>query len=324
MLPVSIASTGIYLPSIVQSSQDMDAAYNWPLGQAEKLSGVMSRRCAALDESSSMMAAAAIRAAAGDRLTALDRLLVTYVVPEQPLPTTAALTAKQLGLNHGITAYDLNASCLGFLQAVESAATAIAAGLSEYVAVAAVEKAVIGLDENDTATASLFGDGAAAAILEPAQNNSGILSIRLETFPEGSELCEIRAGGTRWNIRNPPPSKRDYFFRMNGNTLARMAMGRLPTFIDETLERAGVRLADIACIMPHQASRLGLKFLERWLGKQSSAMIDIFAHHGNQVTVSLPTVLHHAISEGRIQRGDLGMMVGTAAGFGMGVMIFRY
>lgn len=322
-LPISISSTGVYTPRVIQLSQELDQARGWPAGKSERHSGVASRHKSMADETASIMAAQAIIATGVD-LACLDRLVVTSIMPEQPIPTTAALTVKELGLKKGITAYDVNASCLGFLQAVESATTAITAGLSRCAAVAAVEQATLALDEDDPMTAALFGDGAAAAILSPAQGDAAILALCLETYPEGVALCEIPAGGTRWNIRRPPPSPRDYLFQMEGAALARLAMDRLPDFMDHGLKQAGISLAEVSCVIPHQASRLGLKFLRRWIGNQGPQMIDILADHGNQVTVSLPTALHVAVSTGRLRRGDIGMMVGTAAGFGMGVMIFRY
>ncbi|MGO4712086.1 3-oxoacyl-[acyl-carrier-protein] synthase III C-terminal domain-containing protein [Bradyrhizobium sp. 2TAF24] len=324
VLPVSITATGIYTPRTSIPSADIDSANAWPQGRSEKLTGVARRGVAAEDESASLMASEAVRAAlAADAADTLDRLVVASIMAEQPIPTTATLAARRLGLD-GITAYDVNASCLGFLQAVEGAAAAITLGTSAKAAVAAVDLATLGLDRADPATAPLFGDGAAAAVLRRSDGASAILALRLETYPDGAELCEIRAGGSRWNARQPPPSTKDYLFRMNGAALARLAMARLPDFITRVLAEAGVRLDDIACIMPHQASRLGLRFLERLLGGKRAAMVDILADHGNQVSVSLPTALHHAVTTGRLRRGDLGLMLGTAAGFGMGAMVFRY
>lgn len=324
VLPVSIAATGIYRPRTTIASEDIDAANAWPHGRSEKLTGVARRGVAAEDECASMMSSEAVRAALGGETTAaLDRLVVASIMSEQPIPTTATLAARRLGLS-GITTYDVNASCLGFLQAIESAAAAITLGTSTRAAVAAVDIATLGLDRTDPATAPLFGDGAAAAVLQRSESTAAILAIRLETHPDGADLCAIPAGGSRWNPRQPPPSDSDYLFRMNGSALARLAMDRLPGFISRVLDEAGVRLDDIACVMPHQASRLGLRFLKRLLGDRSAVMVDILADHGNQVTASLPTTLHHAIASGRLRRGELGLMLGTAAGFGMGAMIFRY
>ena len=324
LLPVKIASTGIYRPQNTQDAADYDRAQNWPDGTSENMGGVKSRQKANEMETVSMMGAEALLAAADGNLHRIDRLVCTSIIPEQPIPTTAALIAKRLGMQSGIAAYDVNASCIGYLLAIEATATAMACGLSKCAAIVAVERATLGLDENDKATAFLFGDGAASTILTPSNGESGILAIKSILYPQGAELCEIRAGGSRWNVMNPPPSPKDYLFRMERHSLAKLAMNRLPGFMESVINDAGVTLSDISCIIPHQASSLGLKFLRKWLDSRGPAMVDIICDHGNQVTVSLPTALGHAIQHGMLKRGDLGMMVGTAAGFGMGCMIFRY
>lgn len=327
VLPVAIASTGVYRPRRIVASAVIDAAAGWPEGRAQRASGVARRAAVEEDETASMMAAEAVRAALGAAFPGEgrppDRLVVASIMPEQPIPTTAALVARRLGLA-GLAAHDVNASCLGFLQAVESAAGAVALGLSARAAVAAVEAATLGLDRTDAATAPLFGDGAAAAVLTRSDGPSAILAVRTETWPEGADLCRITAGGSRFNPRRPPPEERDYLFRMDGPALARLAMERLPAFVGRVLDEAGVGLADLACVVPHQASRLGLKFLRRHIGDAGPVMIDILADHGNQVSASMPTALHHAVTAGSIRRGDLVLMVGTAAGFAMGAMVFRY
>lgn len=326
-LDVAIAATGVHLPRKVESSETFDIEWGLRPGTTARAVGVERRHRAGVEETASMMAAEAIGMAAegsSTGLEAIDRLIVASIMSEQPIPTTAALTAARLGLGRPVTAYDVNASCLGFIQAVEGAATAIAAGLSRGAAVAAADLASQGLDRGDRDTAPLFGDGAAAAILVPSDGSSAILSIAVETHPIGAELCEIRAGGSRFNPVRPPPSPRDYLFRMDGAELARLAMARLPDFLERVLDRAGVGMRDIACVIPHQASRLGLRFLRQRLGADGPPMVDILATRGNQVAASLPTALHEAVTGGLLRRGGLGLMVGTAAGFGMGAMVFRY
>ncbi len=326
-LDVAIAETGVYLPCRAERSESFDLEWGLQLGTTARATGVEQRYCAGIEETASMMAAAAVRTAADklpSQLDPVDRLIVASIMSEQPIPTTAALTAARLSLGRPVAAYDINASCLGFIQAVEAGATAIAAGLSQATAVVAVDMASLGLDRTDRHAAPLFGDGAAAAILVPSDGASAILAIALETHPIGVELCEIRAGGSRFNPVRPPPSLRDYLFRMDGIALARLAMAHLPDFITRVLDQAGVGIRDIACVIPHQASRLGLKFLRNWLGPDGPPIVDILSTHGNQVSASLPTALHAAVTEGVLRRGQLGLMVGTAAGFGMGAMVFRY
>lgn len=323
---VAIAATGFYLPQAVKLSQAFDLDWGLEPGSTARTNSIEQRHCASPDETASMMAAAAIENAAAHLpggLNWIDRVIIASIMPEQPIPTTAALTALRLKLGRPVAAYDLNASCLGFLQAVEAAAMAIVTGQSHGAAIAAVDLPSIGLDGNDRHTAPLFGDGAGAAILRPSDGSAAILALAVETHPVGADLCEIRAGGSRFNVVRPPPTPRDYLFRMDGAALARLALTHLPGFIHRVLDQAGVKLGEIACVIPHQASRLGLKFLRHWLGTDGPPMVDILASHGNQVSASLPTALHHAVTSGQLQRGQLGLLVGTAAGFGMGAMVFR-
>lgn len=322
-LPVRISSTGTYSPLIRESAPEFDAQQGWEPGTSKKMGGVDYRGRANAGETHSMMASAAIEAAAPDTAR-IDRLVCTSIMPEQPIPTTATLIARRLGLNGHVSAYDINASCIGYLLAMESAATAITCGTSSCAAIVAVERATHGLNNKDKSTAFLFGDGAAATIVEKSDGSSGILAIQSKFYPEAADLCEIRAGGARWNILNPPPSPEDYLFRMDGIRLAKLAMNHLPDFIEDTLEKAGILLEDISCIIPHQASSLGLKFLKKWAGSRCPAVVDIISTHGNQVSASMPTALDHAIKNKMLERGQSGMMVGTAAGFGMGCMIFRH
>ena len=313
-LPVRIVSTGVYRP---RHSDVFDARAR-----------IASRPRAGIDETASMMAAAALTDAAGTTLALgeLDRLIVASIIPEQPIPTTAILVARRLGLAAGITAYDINASCLGFLQALESAAHAITIGACRRAGVVAVELATLGLNEADAETASLFGDGAAAVILAAAapSENSAILALRFAAHPEGADLCAIRAGGSRWNIRRPPANPGDYLFAMQGRRVARFTMEIVPPFLDALLAGAGVELDRIACLIPHQASPLGLQFIQRLVRDSGVHVVDIIRDHGNQVSASLPSGLHAAIASGRLRRGELGLLLGSAAGISLGGMVFRY
>ena len=322
--PIRILSTGVYRPKHLEVlSEDEEAGE----GKAAPF-GVRTRYRADDGETSSFCASAAITAAAEGHVakSEIDRVIVASVMPEQPLPTNAVLVAGRLGLSAETTLYDINASCLGFLQAFEAAAHAISTKASRCTAIVAVDIATMALNDDDPETFNLFGDGAAAAILKPARPDeaSDVLALHFATHTDGAELCTIKAGGTRFNRRRPPPAPEDYLFAMNGQGLARIALREMPGFLDDLFRRAGVGLSDMACVIPHQASRLGLSFLKRLLGASSPPVVDILADHGNQVSASLPFALHTAIETGQLKRGQLALALGTAAGFSLGGMVFRY
>ena len=321
--------------------------------------GVLERRWIAPDETTVSMTGGALAQAldrGGLKIDDLDALIVTGIVPEQPLPTTAILVAAQLGAADGaLEAFDVNASCLGFLVGLQQASFGIAAGRWKRVAVAATDIASKGLNHSDLETSALFGDGAAAVVVEtaslvepvetaslvepvetPEPHSSGpggfdalnrgseILALRLRSYPSAANLCRIPAGGTRWNTFTPPPARAEYLFAMDGLGMMKLVTRELPGFLDGVLDEAGVTRDQLDVIVPHQASSLGLRFLRERLGMRPDTVVDILAERGNQVSASLPTALAYAVESGRLRRGQLCLLLGTGAGLLFGAAVLRF
>ena len=113
-------------------------------------------------------------------------------------------------------------------------------------------------------------------------------------------------------------------FSMDGPALYRAVGRRIRPFVGALLERAGVTLAELDLVVPHQASARALAGLVRHLGIDPERVVDILADHGNQVAASLPTALHRAITSGRLRRGDTVALLGTGAGVSLGGAVLRY
>ncbi|MFT3834853.1 MAG: ketoacyl-ACP synthase III [Micropruina sp.] len=365
--PVRIVSVGSHTPSRRVTSAELDAAHGRSPGLTFARSGVAERHWVGAGETSLGMVVGALREAL-DRADwdadHLDALIVASVVPEQPMPTTAILAAARLGATGGrLQAFDVNASCLGFLTALQQACFGIAIGRWSRVAVAAVDIASKGLNHADLESSALFGDGAAAVLLENSveakpsvelvetsgtvgfdklnqrrvetpggasgpdpldQRPSEILALRLTAYPSAAELCRIPAGGTRWNAITPPPDPSDYLFAMDGLGMMKLVAREMPGFLDGLLDEAGVRADQIDAVVPHQASGLGLRFLRERLPVRREAVVDILAEHGNQVSASMPTALAHAVASGRLGRGQLCLLIGTGAGLLFGGAVLRF
>lgn len=327
LLPVRIASVGSHTPQRLVTSAELDAAHGRAAGVTLARSGVESRHWIGPGETSLGMVTAAAGQAldrAGLGIDDLDAVIVASIVPEQPMPTTAILAARELGAGGGrLQAFDVNASCLGFLTAVQQAAFGIAAGTWRRVLVAAVDVASKGLNHDDIESSALFGDGAAAVVLE-GPSDASLLALRLTSYPAAAALCRIPAGGTRWNAVTPPPAPTDYLFAMDGLGMMKLVAREMPAFLDGLLADAGVRRDDLDVIVPHQASGLGLRFLRERLGVRPDAVVDVLAERGNQVSASMPTALAAAVESGRLQRGDTCLLIGTGAGLLFGGAVLRY
>ena len=329
-LPIRIRGTGEYLPAVCMSSEALDARWRRPAGWTRRHSGIACRHYAAPEETSSLMAAEAARRAldaAGLEAQELDCVVSACSVMEQAIPCSAALVQRRLGLeDSGIPAFDVNATCLSFLAALDMLGAAIAIGRYERALIVSSEIASAGLPPDDAETAMLFGDGAAAVVIERCADGSAeLLGSHFETFSAGADLCQVRAGGTRLRPREDPAAfLAGAHFEMNGRATYRMAAQRLPDFIARLLHRAGVGLDAIRRIVPHQASAKALQHLERLLELAPDRLVRVLETRGNQMAASIPVALHHAVTQGRIARGDTIALVGSGAGLSFGGAVLRY
>ncbi len=330
-IPLRILTTGQYIPSRRVHSREFDQRWGKPAGWTLRHVGIEYRHFAGADEPASMMAAHAAQDAlqrAGLRADQVDVVISVGGVMEQAIPCTAALVHRRLGLaGSAIPAFDINATCLGFLVALDLIASTLMTRRFRRALLVAGEVASAGLNWDDTDTAALFGDGGAAVIVEAAEQDSAscLLASHMETFSEGTEFCQVRAGGTRMRLA----ADADAFaaashFEMSGRSTYRLAAQKLPGFMQTLLQRAGVTVDQVPLLVPHQASAKALDHLQRALQLPPSSLVRILQTHGNQMAASIPLALHHAIQAGNLRRGQLFAMVGSGAGLSFAGAVLRY
>lgn len=323
MIPVRIIATGKALPVDRVSAEQLDQRFGYAPGHTLRASGVRFRHLAAMHESQSALGAAALRDAlrrASLDASRIDLLIAACGVPEQALPNTACLIAQHAGLPAGTPAFDVNASCLSFLAGLRVAAGLLQSGGYTRIALVSSDLASRGVDWREPEASLIFGDGAAAAILEKGAHGQGVAAFRFATYPEGYRYCEIRAGGTHRNPRAGMTSD-DHLFHMDGKAVFRLAARVMPGFLTRLMADADGGQASIDVVVPHQASHLGMRHAARRLGVDAERIVDIYATHGNQVAASMPTALHEAFVTGRAAPGKRALLIGTAAGLSVGGMV---
>jgi 3-oxoacyl-[acyl-carrier-protein] synthase III len=323
---VTIRGTGSYLPRTIRPSDEIDDSLGWERGTCEARFAIAARHVADPEETSSFMAAAAAERAlemAGCRAEELDLIVGGCGVMEQPIPSTAVLVQDRLGLGaSGIPAFDVNATCLGFLQALDVACLYLASGRARRALVFSADIASVGLDWERPEAAAIFGDGAAAVIVE-AGGAGGILASDFRTFGHARDACVLAAGGTRVTPAKGIAAGEDRF-RMNGARAFGVASRHLPEVMGRLLGQAGLGLDEVRCIIPHQASGQALRHARAGLGLRESQVIDIFARIGNQIAASIPTALDVAVRTGRLARGEAAVLLGTSAGISVGGAVVRF
>jgi 3-oxoacyl-[acyl-carrier-protein] synthase-3 len=265
---------------------------------------------------------------AGISFEEIDCLVCTSGTKEQPLPSTAVFIQQAMGQqDSGVPAFDMDATCLSFLNGLDVISYMVDAGRYQRVLLVATEIASAGLNWKDPESTALFGDGAAAVIIErtPETSGSQIIHASLRTYSRGARFSEIAGGGTRqhaasYNREQPAP----YLFHMDGQAIFRMASKLLPGFMDEMLQASGNRMEDFKLVIPHQGSAMAMRLIRKKLGIPEERFMDITRGHGNTIAASIPMGLHEAIRQNRLQRGDRVLMIGTAAGLSLGGLIFDY
>ncbi len=323
LLPLALLATGKALPSRCVSSEALDRELGRAPGYVQQKSGIRQRHYATSSESQAELAAAALRdamARGSIAANSIDLLLSASGVPDQALPAMSCRILEPAGLRPGTPAFDVNASCLGFLAALQMAAGLLASGAYRRIAITACDLASRGIDWADPEASLIFGDGAAAVIVEAGDGRQGIVTQRFETHPSGKQMCEVRAGGTARNPRTGVQAQ-DFLFAMQGRAVFKLVSGLLDGFVQRLFSGCGRGLHDVDLVVPHQASHLSMQHLQKRLGLAPQRVVDIYASHGNQVCASIPTALHEAVTSGRARRGSHLLMLGSAAGVTLGGMV---
>ncbi|ALB55299.1 3-oxoacyl-[acyl-carrier-protein] synthase III C-terminal domain-containing protein [Cronobacter universalis] len=320
---LNIIATGKALPEHLITSAELDSRLGKRTGYVERRSGILHRYHAASDDSQAALAAAALHDACRRHAIdpdSIDLLISASAIAVQALPCSAVHVMKAAGLPAGTAGFDINSSCVSFISAMQVASALLTSGSYRRIAIVSADIASRGIDWRHEESSLIFGDGAACAIVEAGDGRSGILAMNAETYPQGSELCEIRAGGTRKNPR-AGMEESDFLFRMQGKALFRQASLLIDGFWQRLLDAAGLTLDDIATVVPHQASHLSLEHMRKRLKVKPDVLVDIYRQHGNQVAASIPTALHEAFITGRVKTGEPLMLVGTAAGLTLAGMV---
>lgn len=325
---MTIRGCGTYLPRYRKPSSDLDNIYRQRSGWTAERFGIAERGVAARDETSSIMAAHACRIALQDSGWGqnFDVIVGACGVMEQPIPGTSVLVQHELGLQKsGIACFDVNMTCLSFLNALDVVSLGFAAGRWRRALIFSSDIASAGLDLGNPEMSAIFGDGAAAVCVEAGDSaGPAVLSARFSTLGSGKDHAHLRSGGTRIRIEDGFEAIRDGArFHMDAFAIFKAAGRHLPKIIDEAVTMAGLDLDRIDHVVCHQASHPALEYVRHILGARPERVIDIYSTHGNQIAASLPTALCVAHFEGRLTPGGHALLLGTSAGISMGAMVLR-
>jgi 3-oxoacyl-[acyl-carrier-protein] synthase-3 len=328
-LRVKIAGAGCYLPETRVTNEHFETELGLRPGWIERATGVRERRRVSGETSSQMGAAAARQALqhAGACVNDVDLIIGASTAPQQAIPCTAVFVQRELGLaESGCPCFDINATCLSFYVALETAARLIEAGRSRCALVYSSEITSGSLNMADPESCVLFGDAAAAVVLAPTPCGapSQIHDFRFRTDSRGAELTQLLGGGTLHHPNLATTRAETNQFTMQGRPLYRMATRLFEPLLNEFLVELDWQKARVNAVVPHQASGHGVAMLwEKW-GFQREQVVLNLAERGNCLAASTPLALVEAIHAARIARGDRVLLAGTGAGLSLGLCALTY
>jgi 3-oxoacyl-[acyl-carrier-protein] synthase-3 len=325
---IKILGMGKYLPEKIVTSDEIEKKMGLEPGWASEKSGVQKRHFVTHETCSSMGAMALENAlkAAGMVYEDLDAIIGASGSYDHPIPYNSCLIQKEMGKGEsGTPCWDVDSTCLSFVTALDVVSYLIEAGKYKNVAIVTSEISSKSLNYDEKESATLLGDGAAAAIISKAtpEEGSRILAAEMETYGKGAYYTYVKGGG---NALHPNESDifADFTFHMKGRSILEMAFDKLPAFFQKLFSKVDFSIRDLDLFVPHQASKVALEMAKQAFGLSEKQFMNNLATHGNCIAASIPMALHDAIEEGRVKRGDKICLAGTAAGLSIGGLIFIY
>jgi 3-oxoacyl-[acyl-carrier-protein] synthase-3 len=309
---VSIVGTGSYVPEKILTNADLSKIVATDDEWITSRTGIKERRIAADEECTSDMGAKAALAAmeqAGITGAEIDLILVATATPDMVFPATACFIQTKIGAKKA-ACLDISAACAGFLFAVEIAQQFITCHTYDTVLVIGAEKLSAITDWTDRNTCVLFGDGAGAAILRHRDNGShGLISTHIASDGDFADILWMPGGGTRHPITSENVNDHLQTIKMSGKEVYKQAVIAMVDAAKKALEKAGLTIDDIACVIPHQAN---VRIIEAIADRMKISVDKFFVNldrYGNTSAAAVAIALDEANRSGRIKAGDYVLLV---------------
>jgi 3-oxoacyl-[acyl-carrier-protein] synthase-3 len=323
---VKISALGTYVPPRLLTNADLEKMVETSDEWIVERTGIRERHIADKGVASSDLATAAARKALADRGVAptdIEAIVVATVTPDMLFPSTACLVQHKLGAK-GAWGFDLSGACSAFVYALQTGAQFVATGAHKRVLVIGADVMSSIIDYSDRATCILFGDGAGAVILEPAEDSLGLIDFIHEVDGSGGCSLFMPGGGSLNPATHETVDQKMHFVHQDGQAVFKYAVRKMAEVCSRILERNNVQGSDIAAFIPHQANlRIIRATAERLSLPPESTVINI-DRFGNTTAGTIPLAMETARQQGKLKKGDLVLLASVGAGFTVGATLLRW
>ncbi|PYX37337.1 MAG: 3-oxoacyl-ACP synthase [Acidobacteria bacterium] len=324
---VKISALGTYVPPRVLSNADLEKMVETSNDWILERTGIRERHLADKGVASSDLAVEAAKRALAQRgipATDLEVILIATVTPDMLFPSTACLVQHKLGAN-GAWGFDLSAACSAFLYALQTGAQYVATGMHKKVMVIGSDVMSSIIDYTDRATCVIFGDGAGAVILEPAEEDEvGLIDYVHEVDGSGAQSLYMPGGGSLHPSTRETVEKKMHYVHQDGQAVFKFAVRKQTELCEKLLKRNNLKGCDLDAFIPHQANRRIIMATADRLGLRPESLIINIDRYGNTTAGTIPLAMGTAIEEGKLKKGSLVMLASVGAGFTVGATLLRW
>lgn len=322
-----ISALGTYVPPRILSNADLEKMVETSNDWILERTGIRERHLVDKGVATSDLAVEAAKKALAERgllSTDVEVILVATVTPDMLFPSTACLVQHKLGAK-GAWGFDLSAACSAFLYALQTGAQYVSTGMHKRVLVIGSDVMSSIIDYTDRATCVIFGDGAGAVLLEPADDDSvGLIDYLHEVDGSGACSLYMPGGGSLNPSTRETVDKKMHYVHQDGQAVFKFAVRKQTELCEKLLQRNGLKGSDIDAFIPHQANRrIIMATADRLALKPESIIVNI-DRYGNTTAGTIPLAMDTARQEGKLKKGSLVLLASVGAGFTVGATLLRW
>jgi 3-oxoacyl-[acyl-carrier-protein] synthase-3 len=327
LVRVKISALGAYVPPRLLTNADLEKLVETSDRWITERTGIRERHIVDKGVATSDLAVEAAKKALEQRgigASDLDAILVGTVTPDMFFPSTACLVQDKLGAK-GVWGFDLSAACSAFLYALQVGTQFVATGAHKRVMVIGSDVMSSIIDYTDRSTCIIFGDGAGAVILEPADSESlGMIDFMHEVDGSGGCSLYMPGGGSLNPSTHETVDQKMHYVHQDGQAVFKFAVRKQTELCEKLLERNGIKASDIDVFVAHQANKRIINATSERLGLRPESVVINIDRYGNTTAGTIPLAMNTAREEGKLKKGDLVLLASVGAGFTVGATLLRW
>lgn len=321
-----VTATARYLPERILSNFDLEKMVDTSDEWIRSRTGIEKRHLVGEGEATSDMCtqiAKLLLEKSGKLPEEIDLILVATSTPDFLVVSTAALVQDKIGAKNA-WGYDIVAACTGFVYAMETGAKMVESGQYKNVLVMGADTMSSIIDYTDRNTCVIFGDGGGGVLLEPTEDDVGILDSILHTDGSGSKYLTVPAGGSLHPASRDTVDKKMHYVYQDGKTVFKFAVKNMAAVSKQILDNNNLSGDDVKLFIPHQANRRIIDAAAERCGLKEDQVFVNINRYGNTTAGTIPLALDEASEMGRLENGDLLLLAAFGGGFTWGSMLIRW